>query len=293
MKLALGTVQFGLNYGITNDAGKVSFSEVQKILSFAKSIGITTLDTAAAYGESELTLGKANASEHFKLVTKVPEIKSGTSIDELVSQSCKNLNSKKIDALLFHHADDLYSAKAQNYYQQAVTLKASGTIGKIGISVYRPEQITHLCQHFNFDLIQLPLNWFDQRFLNIDLQTKFSDIEIHARSIFLQGVLLAKFNDLPAYFLPFKPQIDNFHYWCKKLDCHPLTLALSIVHQHDVIDKAVIGCCSVNQLEQIAEHYYLAEKLVADNDKEIFNIGQKLALNNEALVDPSQWKITN
>jgi aryl-alcohol dehydrogenase-like predicted oxidoreductase len=291
MKLALGTVQFGLNYGITNTRGKVAITEVMDILTFAKNIGITTLDTAAAYGESEVVLGELGASESFDIVTKIPQLTSGVTIENIVTQSCKNLHCKKITALLFHHADDLISPQGQYYYQQAQALKNQGTIEKLGVSVYRPEQISLLCQQFNFDIIQLPLNWLDQRFLRDDLQATLSNIEIHARSIFLQGILLAEFNELPAYFLPYKRQIDNFNLYCKNLGCQPLTLALAIIHQQNIVDKAVIGCCSVNQLTQIAEHYYLAEKLIHLNGEKIINIGKKLASNEETLVDPSQWKI--
>jgi aryl-alcohol dehydrogenase-like predicted oxidoreductase len=294
MKLALGTVQFGLNYGVTNQQGKVSLAEVEKILSFAKSEGITTLDTAAAYGDSEDVLGKVKASEHFNLVTKVPELTTQSlSLTHIVKNSLSHLACNKVTALLFHHADDLLSPGGQAYFNQASALKEQGLINQLGISVYRPEQVVNISQHFNLDIIQIPMSWFDQRFLTKDIQKNLTDIEVHVRSIFLQGILLAELNSLPTYFAPFKEKFKCFHQYCKSLNCQPLTLALAIIHQNNFIDKAVIGCCSLAQLEQITEHYYIAKQLVKENKGLMQNIGKKLASNNEALIDPSQWNISN
>ncbi|MEW6989362.1 aldo/keto reductase [Colwelliaceae bacterium 6441] len=292
MKLALGTVQFGLNYGITNVKGKVSVAEVEKILALAKNIGITTLDTAAAYGESESVLGELNAGNNFTIVTKIPELSTQSlSIADIVDNSLTRLGCKKIDALLFHHADDLTSSQAHEYYHQAAQLKEQGVINKLGISVYQPEQVVNICQRFNIDIVQLPMNWLDQRFVKNEIKNVLLTTEVHVRSLFLQGILLADIEDLPAYFLPFKEKINSFHQYCHALHCQPLTLALALIHQQQFIDKAVIGCCSVTQLEQIAEHYLLAQQLINQNTEKMQHIGQKLASNNEALITPSLWNI--
>jgi aryl-alcohol dehydrogenase-like predicted oxidoreductase len=129
----------------------------------------------------------------------------------------------------------------------------------------------------------------DQRFTNTELrqQLQTKKIEVHVRSVFLQGLLLMPLPELAPYFQPFHPQLNSFHALCKQLNCQALTLALSIIHQNPFINKAVIGCCSTQQLEQIIEHYYLAKKLSKTHKNAI----AQLSCSNEALINPSNWSI--
>jgi aryl-alcohol dehydrogenase-like predicted oxidoreductase len=290
MKLALGTVQFGIDYGISNRQGKVVLHEVENILSLARAHGITTLDTAAAYGDSEQAIGTLNASSGFSIVTKIPTLAKVTStISDLLEISLAHLKTKQIQALMFHSAKDLLGAKGEHYYQQASILKQQGKINQLGVSVYNPKQLNKLMQKFDLDIVQVPLNCMDQRFTNTELrqQLQTKKIEVHVRSVFLQGLLLIPLPELAPYFQPFHPQLNSFHALCKQLNCQALTLALLIIHQNPFINKAVIGCCSTQQLEQIIEHYYLAKKLSKTHNNAIAQI----SCSNEALINPSNWSI--
>jgi aryl-alcohol dehydrogenase-like predicted oxidoreductase len=290
MKLALGTVQFGVDYGISNRQGKIALNEIKNILSSARTHGITTLDTAFAYGDSEQVIGTLNASSSFSIVTKIPSLTKVTStISDLLEISLAHLKTQQVQALMFHSAEDLLGAKAEHYYQQGNILKQQGKINQLGVSVYCPEQLNKLMKKFDLDIVQVPLNCMDQRFINTELRQKLqtNKIEVHVRSVFLQGLLLMPLDELATYFQPFHAQLNNFHVLCKQLNCQALTLALSIIHKNPFIDKAVIGCCSTQQLEQIIEHYYLAEKLNKEHNIAI----EQLSGDNQALINPSNWPI--
>ena len=290
MKLALGTVQFGLNYGISNQQGKVAASEVNAILETAMRHGITTLDTAAAYGDSEDVLGQLKAGNNFALVTKIPSLANESlSIKSIFANSLSRLKTKDLQALMFHDASDLYGVLGQQHYSSVNALKLQKKINQIGVSVYSPQQLVDIISSYSIDIVQLPLNCLDQRFIQPKLQQQLisKNIEVHVRSIFLQGLLLMPIDKLTEYFQPFKHFLTNFSTLCEQLNCQPLTLALSIIHATSFINKAVVGCCSVQQLEQIITHYHLAKKLVVGH-KELL---AQLACNDEALINPSNWPI--
>ena len=290
MKLALGTVQFGLDYGISNLQGKIAISDVNNILTAAKLHGITTLDTAAAYGDSEDILGQLQAGNSFSLVTKIPSlVNQSLSLKSILENSLSRLKTENLQALMFHSANDLLSPLGQQYYRHVKAFKTQKMIKQLGVSVYSPKQLFDIMTSFSIDIVQLPLNCLDQRFVQTKLlqQLKANNIEVHARSIFLQGLLLMPIAELAEYFHPYKHFLIRFYTLCKRLNCQPLTLALSIVHSNPFVSKAVIGCCSAQQLDQIVAHYHLAKEL-ADEGKGLL---AELACNDEALINPSNWPI--
>jgi len=294
MKLALGCVQFGLAYGVTNKVGQVPLDEISKILAYAKQVGINTLDTAAAYGTSEQVLGQLACDENFDIITKIPSLsdKNTQAISDHVSASLAKLKVKKIKALMFHNANDLLNEGGDIYYQEAKQLITNQTIRQLGVSIYQVEQLTAILNQFSLDIIQLPVNWLDQRFLTKKVAKLISQqqIEIHARSLFLQGILLQPIEDLPPYFLPFKSWIEKFQHLCQRCNCQPLTLALAIIHHNPLIEKAVVGCCSLNQIEEIVFHYHQA-KLLSINYSELLSLGAKIATSEQGLINPSLWSI--
>lgn len=285
MKLALGTAQFGLNYGISNTQGQVCPHEVSKILAFAKQQGINTLDTAPAYGNSENVLGKTGLTHQFNIVSKVPALSGKeVNIEQVINTSLQQLNIEKLTAVLFHHVDDIISSsRAKTHFNALLKQKELGKVAKIGISVYTPEQLEFCFDHYQFDIVQLPLNCFDQRFINSGWLNKLHDknIEIHCRSIFLQGLLLMATEQLPTYFSAFKAPFQHFSDTAKQLKVSSLSLALAIGCQHDSIDKLIVGCCDTKQLSEIINAYVIA--------KEINDDLSSLACKNENLIIPSNW----
>ncbi|BBN81098.1 oxidoreductase [Pseudoalteromonas sp. A25] len=290
MKLALGTVQFGLNYGVTNSFGQVPKSEVKDILDYARHQGISMLDTAAAYGNSEEVLGQYDKLCNFAVVSKLPSLaNSCEKIENIAKQSLHRLANHRLYALLFHNADDLLNERADEHYEKALSLKEQGICQKIGVSVYSPEQLLQICERFTIDIVQVPLNCFDQRFAQPNCRQIYNkyNIEVHTRSLFLQGTLLSDISDLPSSFTPFHAAFEKFHRVCDQLSCHPMTLALSLIQNFDFIDKAVLGVCSKLQLEQVCHHYTKAQQLDNLTSEQL----SELKFHDLALINPANWPI--
>jgi len=164
-KLALGTVQFGLDYGVTNCNGQTTLDEVQKILDCAKDNGINTLDTAPGYGNCEQILGKMGIDD-CQIITKTTPLNG--SINEVIDnfyQSLKKLNVERVEGLLIHNIDDIKNKQFDALFSKLNELKQQGFVKKIGFSTYTPEQVDFLLENFDFDLIQLPFNVFDVRLI--------------------------------------------------------------------------------------------------------------------------------
>ncbi|MEO1945717.1 MAG: aldo/keto reductase, partial [Candidatus Thioglobus sp.] len=156
MKLALGTVQFGLDYGVTNHDGQVAIDEVKNILDYAKDKGIGTLDTASGYGNSEQVLGEVGVN-NYRIITKTTPLKNG--VDGVIKgfhQSLDSLNIGQVDGLLIHNIDDTKDKRFGELFHKLNELKEEGMIKKIGFSTYTPEQVNFLLENFDFDLIQVP-----------------------------------------------------------------------------------------------------------------------------------------
>jgi hypothetical protein len=277
-KLALGTVQFGLDYGVTNQKGQVTIDKVKSILDFAKNNGINTLDTASAYGDSERVLGRVGGND-FQIITKTISINNG--INKVVDgfyQSLEALNKKQIEGLLIHNISDIENTQFNTLFDKLNKLKKEGLIKKIGFSTYIPSQVDFLLSNFDFDLIQLPFNVFDTRLIEGgQLQAlKDKNIEIHARSVFLQGVLL-DFDNLSDYFSTWKSQFDEYYAMVKESRLSLLEYALNFALNIKEIDKVLVGVNSERQLREIVSSVKEQSDLNAH------------PIYDEDLLNPSNW----
>ncbi|MDA7539353.1 aldo/keto reductase [Akkermansiaceae bacterium] len=229
IKLALGTVQLGMNYGVANTSGKPTLESTRQIIETALEGGITWLDTAAAYGNSEEVVGDclaqlpADFSSDVKIVTKLPSIKNCTmeELDCLVAQSRSNLRRDVIDGLMLHDADDLQSAP-KDVLKHFLSYAGSDHVRKVGVSVYSLQQAEQAIEQFGVQLIQVPSNLFDRTFVDVDFFERCASagIQVFVRSLFLQGL----------FFLPHghpkistingaKPALDMLHAFCKRVGC--------------------------------------------------------------------------
>lgn len=288
-KLAIGSVQFGLDYGISNREGITSFQEVKKILDIAFEENIDLIDTASSYDKSELVLGETKLSNKFKIVTKIRDLGNEKNqdiskiIQEEFKRSLKFLKTKKIYGLLLHNANNLSSEFADNIWNEFKKLKKIGLVDKIGVSVYDAKQIDFIIKNFEIDLIQLPLSIYDQSlFLNGYIK-KLKDlrIEIHARSIFLQGLILQNSDSLKDFFLPIKKHHQQFLDAIKNIKAKPLDACLGFVKKTE-IDYAVVGVNNSNQFNEIIKSFKM----------DLPNIDlTKFALDNPLFTNPTNWKI--
>mgnify|MGYP006415585749 CR=1 FL=1 len=278
-KLALGTVQFGLDYGITNQSGQVTIKEVKGILDFAKDNGIDTLDTASGYGNSEKVLGEVGV-DNYQIITKTISLKNG--FDKVIDgfyQSLDDLSQKQVEGLLIHNIQDIENKQFSALFNKLNELKQQGLIKKIGFSTYTPEQVNFLLENFDFNIIQVPFNVFDTRLIQSgQLQAlKSKGVEIHARSVFLQGVLL-DFDNLSDYFLTWKAQFTEYQAMVKNSGLSLLEYALNFVLSVQEIDRVLVG---VNNEQQLREIVLSLKGL--DGLEDYF-------INDINLLNPSLWK---
>ena len=285
-RIALGSAQFGLDYGINNSKGKVSIKEIKKIISLAKNEEIKTIDTAISYGDAEKRLGLTDLKD-FKVISKIPNLENTSeNIDEylqkVVNISLQNLNIKSFYALLLHNPLDLLKSNGKILYKALVNLKETGKTKKIGISVYSPDELKLLLAIFQFDIIQAPFNIIDQRLNQSGWMHKLKDlnIEIHTRSTFLQGLLLMQRKLIPNKYKKWDVIWDRWHSWLDLHDQNNIETCLSFCLSYKEIDQVIIGVDSYSQWKQI-----LTKKDCKSNH-ELPDINSK----DEMLINPSNWK---
>lgn len=289
MKLAIGTAQFGLDYGIANNHGKVSQKEIKKILDLARSSNISLLDTAMDYGDSEFSIGEAG-SEDFDIVSKIGDIPvNEKNTKDFIYNKLKNtlddLGIKSLYGLLLHRPENLLNKNGIAIYETLSEFKEMGLVKKIGISIYEPDNLNKIIPNFKLDIIQSPINIFDRRLINSFWadELKKKGIEIHARSIFLQGLLLINPSKRPAYFKKWNKLFKEYDEWLYEKKISNFELCIRYVLSQDSIDKVVIGIDSCEQLKEIIDLYSSkSEKLTVPN--ELFS-------NDKSLINPSCWKI--
>lgn len=257
-KLALGTVQFGLSYGVANKIGMTSAEEVGVILKFASEIGIDTLDTAVGYGHSESILGSFGV-EKFRVITKLPglepsQLDVASWTKSQVHESLERLKCAKLGGVLLHRPSDLLGAFGPQLYSALLDLKESGVVEKIGVSIYEPAELDALVPRFKFDLIQAPLNIIDRRLIESGWAERLNaaGVEIHTRSCFLQGLLLMPPEERPKKFNRFDVTWQSWHQWLSETKLQPIEACVRYAISQPEVEKVVIGVDSVSQLAEIA-----------------------------------------
>jgi len=284
-KIALGTVQFGMDYGISNDSGKIKSEQVAAILNEASHAGIDMLDTAVAYGESEATIGMALASisRQFDIVSKFPPNIPPEQFHSVIQQSLKRLKSKRIKGFLAH-SFELF--KQEKIRQNLIIAKKEGLIGQTGVSVYNPKEISWLLdKDINFDIVQLPFSIFDRRFVPLFPALKEKNVEIHVRSVFLQGLYFMDPNNLPAHFISIKSRLIELKHLVKNNHIPLSALLLNDALMQKEIDKVVIGVTSKAELkENINAINYLEKSILLREKLNTFSI------TDEQILQPINWK---
>ena len=284
-KIALGTAQFGLNYGISNQSGQSSFEAVCEILLAAQKLGINTLDTAAAYGNSETVLGEAltKTGAHFNIVTKVSGKED--SVAKTLSNSLEKLQSNSVYGYLFHD----YNAWKQQpqLLDELQNLKAEGKIQKVGFSLYYPQQAEELlAQNITFDLVQVPYSLFDQRFETVFQKLKKVGVEIHIRSVFLQGLFFLEPEKTNPYFKEILPEIAAVKAFASQNKIPLNLLLLGFAALNPKIDKLVIGVENATQLKENAVFVNYLPQI-----EKVYAGLQKFALEKEEFLLPFNWKL--
>lgn len=258
-RLALGTVQFGLPYGIANQSGQVSPAQSRLMLDLAAKNKIDTLDTAIAYGESELRLGEIGING-FKAITKLPALPEGLTdvmawVRGQVKASMSRLGVSALYGLLLHRPEQLLGHHGQALYRALQELKGCGLVKKIGISVYSPSELDAICSLFLIDLVQAPFNLVDRRLQNTGWlrRLKAEGVEVHTRSTFLQGLLLMRQDERPSKFLAWSELWATWDSWLAERNVAPVHACLGFALGHPEIERVVVGADSPMQLAQLID----------------------------------------
>jgi aryl-alcohol dehydrogenase-like predicted oxidoreductase len=285
MKLALGTVQFGLNYGIANSSGQVSMETANILLSQAFEAGIDTLDTAISYGESESVLGLLGVKS-WKIITKLPAIPSNCYniklwVKDEIAASMKRLKIRKLQGILLHRPSQLMEDIGPDIYEALEELKKEKLVSQIGISVYHTSELEEILSNYNIDIVQAPLNILDRSLETSGWADKLKSrgVEIHIRSVFLQGLLLMPGQNRPAKFDRWPKIWDEWERWLLETGLTPLQACLRYVSNCPNIDKVIIG---VDTTEQLNEAINAAQGRL--NSLPEFDID-----NASDLINPARW----
>lgn len=285
MRLALGTAQFGLSYGVANNSGQISLNQGKLLLDCSLKNGINTLDTAIAYGNSEQRLGEMGI-EKWHVVSKLPALPDtcvnvNDWVFEEVHNSLHRLGIHQLYGLLLHKPEQLLEAKGLQIYQSLNQLKADGLVHKIGISIYDPSELDLLFREFNFDLIQAPFNIFDRRILDSGWLDKLSSlgIEVHTRSTFLQGLLLMPRDKLPTKFDRWSLLWDEWFNWLQESELSPADACLRYVLSFLEINKAIVGVDNEAQLNE----------LIKATHGSLPKIPEKMKIDDINLINPARW----
>jgi aryl-alcohol dehydrogenase-like predicted oxidoreductase len=286
-KLIIGTAQFGMNYGITNKNYLLSNNELDKIFKFCYSNNILIFDTAQDYGKSEDILSKyCKIYADFKIITKSNFIKNKENdLDNIINNSIFKFN--KIEYYLLHNFQDYKNIKIMNILQK---LKNENKINKIGVSIYNVNEAILLLKENKIDVIQIPFNYLDNQWNNEEFQNLIikNKVEIHVRSIFLQGLLINKPNKYPINISKddFDILENIINDICKKLNLSKIELCFYYINSIEWINKFLIGIDNINQLKS---NYNIINKNLKLNKEDIKYIENKIKNINKIILDPSKW----
>ena len=280
MSIAIGTAQFGLNYGISNLLGRTSFNEAKRIIEYAKLSKINFIDTAREYGNSEEVIGKIisnNNQNYFNIITKVSK---SSDIESDINKSLEMLSMHSVYGVLIHNTNMLFGPEGKSIYRDLVDKKQKGLVKKVGVSVYTPKETKKILENFDIDIIQIPSSILDQRFVNSGTieMLKEKNIEIHVRSIFLQGLYFMSPN-IPDCFSSIKEKLMQVDEAAQHFNISKVKLIIEYAKSLDV-DKIVVGVNNLNQLIEIHKEYN-SEKI--DINFNSFSLDNKL-------VDPRFWE---
>jgi aryl-alcohol dehydrogenase-like predicted oxidoreductase len=283
-KIIIGSANFENYYG--QGKNKISSKEIQRLFYIAKKNKIHKIDTSPKYGKAEEIIGKYKFSK-LKVISKIgktPENINDISLKiylyKSIFKTLKNLKNKKIESILIQNSEILLRPQGKVIYNFLSLLKDANIIKKIGISIYDYKNLKKILNNFKIDLIQAPLNIVDTRLIETGWLERLrkKDIEVHVRSIFFQGLLLLKANELPKSLYDFVPHWERWENWLKINKLSPMEACVNFVTKFKHINKFVIGFNNSNQLKEIL-------LLKISRNKIVF----PLIKVNKKMISPLSW----
>ena len=285
MKLGLGTVQFGMDYGINNTKGKVLKEEVFEILEVAWNNGIDMLDTSALYGESEYVIGQFLKENNvpFKIISKLPPC-DADDIETRFCESLKKLNRDKLFGYLIHDFDSF--RKNRHIWDILQKMKSQKKVEKIGFSLYYPQEVEYIMmENIEFDMVQVPFSIFDQRFSGIFEVLRERNVEIHVRSVFLQGLVFKNALTMHEIFDNFRDKLSSLHSISQDINVSISALCLNFAVLNEYIDKVIIGIDSLSNLQENINALRYQDRV-----GDVYNSLLNLKEGNEKIILPFNWE---
>ncbi len=285
-RLIFGTANLSRYYGINSSKIKDNIT-TKSIIKFLVKEKINYIDTAYSYGNAIKDLGKNNIQK-FNIISKLPDLKSPDInllekiIYKITFNTLKNLKIEKLYGLLIHNTQNLKGSRGSAIYNTMKKLKNEGLVNKIGYSIYSTKELEKFYLKFAPDIVQGPLNLFDQNIVNSGWLNRLNKdkVEFHPRSIFLQGLLLKKEHELPRKFNRFRRIFQNYYSFLKKFNLEAFDACLLFICSIKLINKIVIGIDNLDQLK----------KIVNFRNKKKKYYFKSLICKNESLVNPTKWK---
>ncbi|PWA06143.1 hypothetical protein DB895_04375 [Flavobacterium psychrotolerans] len=276
----------GLAYGINNSTGKISFENSCEILSKAFELGISTLDTAEAYGNAHQVIGefhKLNPNIKFNIITKIPHDVDINKIEERVKTYIKDMNVDCLEVLMFHSFDS-YKNNHQ-IIERLKSIKSQGLIKNIGVSIYTNEQIEALLLDDAISVVQMPFNLLDNESVRGELMQELKDKGkiVHTRSAFLQGLFFKESSDANAVCQELLSELIEIKSIAKGENLSISDLALGYCLRQKNIDQVLIGVDSILQL---------LDNVKSSNcilNQEVVNKINAIKVENSDLLNPSLW----
>jgi aryl-alcohol dehydrogenase-like predicted oxidoreductase len=282
MRLALGTVQFGLDYGVSNTSGRTPFEEVLSILDFATASGVETLDTAPANG-AEVVLARAGARERgFRIITKTTSLSAG--LEAVVARAHASVDrlGRPLDTIMVHSAADLMLADGERLWHALHRLQDEGAVERLGVSFYARDPIIEIVERFGPQVAQLPTSILNQRLIRNGTIAELAprDVEVYARSAFHQGLIFANLDGLPPRLREKRGEIETVQNKLAEDGRSPLHLAPSFLATVTVIHSILISVTRRAELEEI----------VAASRTPWPNIdASSFATDDPIILDPRSW----
>lgn len=286
MKLTIGSAQFGMPYGISNVDGQVSFLEAEKILDLARKHNVDMIDTAIAYGDSESVLGLVGVSD-FKVISKLPVVPVDLAdftgwVEKHVEDSLVRLNKTSLHGLLVHHPKSLEGANGEILGLALEKIKSSGMVENVGVSIYKPSVLKTIINNAKIDIVQAPFNVMDTSIISSGWLDKLCEagIEVHARSIFMQGLLLMDRSIIPDKFNRWSELWDHWHEKLIASDLDAISECINFVSSESNISRVVVGIESALQLRQVLAAIGSSVSPVDWTD---------MRCDDDMLINPSNW----
>jgi aryl-alcohol dehydrogenase-like predicted oxidoreductase len=292
-RIGLGTVQFSAHYGISNRGGRPSEAEVAAILARAAETGMGYLDTAPSYAEAELLTGRYLPSGHqMRIITKLAPIEDDAVTPrhteatlQALAASLQRLRVTQVHGVLVHRISDLAKPGWQHLVDALHEMRSRGLTACIGASVYVEEDLALIESRFRPDIVQVPINALDRRLARSGwlARLRAAGIKIHARSLFLQGLLLMDPETIPEFFMPMKATLAKLHTAWAAEKLTPLEACLRCVLRGADIDVAIVG---VNRLHELKEIEAVVARIDESGEVEF------LAEIDPIYLDPRRWPKT-